>query len=132
MSNAEEFHLTSQTQSDEIALLGVTQCWTTSITAENTFTDAEKTKLATINAVGIAVASATTITAPSTIFHVTGTTAISTITVPYAGFTGQITIIPDEIFTLATGGNIAEAYTAIVSRAIQLIYDGTTWYRVNS
>lgn len=132
MSNTEEFHLTSQTQSDEIALLGATQCWTTTITAENTFTDTEKTKLANIGKVGTAVASATSITAPSTVFHVTGTTAISTITVPYTGFTGNITIIPDAIFTLATGGNIYEAYTAVVGRAIQLCYDGTTWYRVNA
>jgi len=99
---------------------------------DNIFTDAEKSKLALINTVGTTVASATTIVAPSAVFHVTGTTAISTITIPYTGFTGQITIIPDGIFTFATGGNIAEAYTTIVGRAIQLVFDGTTWYRVNS
>ena len=95
-------------------------------------TTTERNKLANINAVGTAVASETIITAPSTIFHVTGTTAISTITIPYTGFTGKINIIPDGLFTLATGGNIYEAYTAAVGRVIELVYDGTSWYRSNS
>lgn len=106
--------------------------WTLATDTDNLYTDTEKTKLATINTVGAAVASATTIVAPSAIFHVTGTTAISTITIPYTGFVGQITIIPDGAFTLATGGNIAEAYTAVVNRAIVLTYDGTSWYRTNN
>lgn len=79
--------------------------------------------------VGSAIASATSITAPSTIFHVTGTTAISTITVPYTGFTGKISIIPDAVFTFTTSGNIAETYTSIINRVIELTYDGTKWYR---
>lgn len=98
--------------------------------SDNDYSTAEKTKLANIGTVGTAAASATSITAPSTVFHVTGTTAISTITVPYTGFTGKITIIPDGVFTFDIAGNIAEAYTATVNRAIDLVYDGTKWYRV--
>lgn len=127
-STFESYGATSQRR-----LLANSTLWTLGVSElDNEFTNSEKQKLATINTVGTAVASATTIVAPSTVFHVTGTTAISTITVPYTGFTGMITIIPDGIFTLATGGNITEAYTAVVGRAIQLIFDGTAWYRVNS
>jgi lysophospholipase L1-like esterase len=104
--------------------------WTSGNRGSNTYTDTEKEKLANINTLGSAVASAATITAPSTIFHVTGTTAISTIIVPYTGFTGKITIIPDGVFTFDTAGNIAETYTSTVNRAIDLVYDGTKWYRV--
>jgi lysophospholipase L1-like esterase len=124
------FTLFSQTGNAEFAQMGVTQSWDTVFDGENTFTDTEKQKLANINTLGSAVASAATITAPSTIFHVTGTTAISTIIVPYTGFTGKITIIPDGVFTFDTAGNIAETYTSTVNRAIDLVYDGTKWYRV--
>jgi trimeric autotransporter adhesin len=79
--------------------------------------------------VGSAVASATTITPTGMIFHVTGTTAIATINLPYATFTGSITIIPDGAFTTTTtGGNIALASTAVLSRAIIFTYDGSKWY----
>ena len=102
------------------------------LNVDNIYTDAEKEKVNAVNAVGTTVASDTTITVPAnkTIFHVTGTTAISTINLPYSGFTGKISIIPDEIFTFDTAGNIAETYTATVNRCIDLVYDGTKWYRV--
>ena len=79
---------------------------------------------------GANVASATTITPTGELFHVTGTTAIATINVPYAGFNGSITIIPDGIFTWTTAGNIALAGTAVVSKALRMTYDATTskWY----
>ncbi len=80
---------------------------------------------------GAAVASASSITTTGTVFHVTGTTAINTITVP-TGFPdgGQITLIPDGIFTLGTSGNVALAVTAVVSKALTLTYDSNTskWY----
>lgn len=80
--------------------------------------------------VGANVASATTITPTGPIFHVTGTTAIATINLPFTGFTGTITLIPDGIFTTTTAGNIALASTAVVSRALTMTYDtGTSkWY----
>ena len=79
---------------------------------------------------GTNVASATTITPTGSIFHVTGTTAIDTINIPYTGFNGSITIIPDGIFTTTTAGNIALASTAVVSKALIMTYDATTakWY----
>lgn len=77
---------------------------------------------------GGAVASATTITPTGQIFHVTGTTAIATINLPFTGFTGSITIIPDGIFTTTTAGNIALASTAAVNKALIMTYDGTKWY----
>ena len=79
---------------------------------------------------GANVASATTITPTGEIFHVTGTTAIATINVPYSAFNGSITIIPDGIFTWTTAGNIALAGTAVVGKALIMTYDATTskWY----
>jgi len=105
---------------------------TINLNVDNIYTDAEKEKVNAINAVGTAVESAATITVPAnkTIFHITGTAAISTINLPYTGFTGKISIIPDEVFTFDTAGNIAETYTATVNRVIDLVYDGTKWYRV--
>ena len=80
--------------------------------------------------VGANVASATTITPTGSIFHVTGTTAVATINLPFTGFTGTIIIIPDGLFTTTTAGNIALASTAVVSKALHMTYDtGTSkWY----
>lgn len=78
--------------------------------------------------VGGAVSSAATITPTGPVFHVTGTAAIATINLPYTGFTGTITLIPDGIFTTGTGGNIALASTAVVSKAMTMTYDGTKWF----
>ncbi len=77
---------------------------------------------------GAAIASAATIAPFAGVHHVTGTAAINTITPPYAGFTGSIRLIPDGLWTLATGGNIALASTAVVSRALTVTFDGTSWY----
>lgn len=77
---------------------------------------------------GGAVASAATITPTGPVFHVTGTTAINTINLPYTGFIGTIRIIPDGLFTTGTSGNIALASTAVVSKVLEMTYDGTKWY----
>lgn len=79
---------------------------------------------------GANVASATTITPSGALFHVTGTTAIATINIPFTGYNGSIKIIPDGIFTWTTAGNIALAGTAVVSKALIMTYDATTskWY----
>ncbi len=80
--------------------------------------------------VGANVASATSITPTAGIFHVTGTTTIQTIVIPYVGFCGSITIIPDGIFDLGISDNIALAAISVVGKALIMTYDvGTTkWY----
>lgn len=78
------------------------------------------------------IASATTIAPTTQIVFISGTAAIDTITPPspisLGG--GQITLIPTDIFTTTTAGNIALASTAVVSRALVMTYDATTtkWY----
>jgi hypothetical protein len=77
---------------------------------------------------GTAVASATTITPTGAVFHVSGTTPVATINLPYAGFVGEITIIPDGLFTTTTAGNIGLASVMVVGKANLMTYDGTKWY----
>lgn len=79
--------------------------------------------------IGTAIASAATISPDHPIHHVTGTAAISTINVP-TGHSGPLHLIPDGIFTLATGGNIAKASTAVVGQTMILTYDQSSalWY----
>jgi hypothetical protein len=78
------------------------------------------------------VASATTIAPTTQILFVSGTTPIVTITAPSPISTGggAITLIPTGIFTTTTGGNIALASTAVVSRPLTMVYDATAakWY----
>jgi hypothetical protein len=78
------------------------------------------------------VASAATIAPTKPIVFVSGTAAIDTITAPtpIASGGGRITLIPTGAFTWTTAGNIALSGTAVVSRALDLIYDVTTtkWY----
>lgn len=82
--------------------------------------------------VGAALASSTTLTPTSPIHHITGTSAITTIVPPYAGFQGRITLIADAAFTLAgsgtAGSDISTALTAVSGQAVDLVYDGATWY----
>jgi hypothetical protein len=79
---------------------------------------------------GANVASGTTITPTGAIFHVTGVTAVVTINIPYTGWNGQITIIPDGIFATTTAGNIALVSTSVVNKALIMTYDSNTakWY----
>lgn len=77
--------------------------------------------------VGSAVASASSVTPTAAVNHVTGTTAIDTITVPAGTSTGLVwTVIPDAIFTWTTSSNIALAGTAVVGKALQFVYDPVT------
>ena len=109
--------------------LGVGACNTT------TFLRGDAT-CATTNAqaVGVALASAATITPTSPMHHITGTTQITTITAPAnltaGGMGGCLVLIPDGAWTTGTAGNIALASTAVVNRALTMCYDsGTTkWY----
>jgi hypothetical protein len=77
------------------------------------------------------IASATTIAPLTPIIFVSGTTAVVTITPPPSLVGGgQLIIIPTGIFTTTTAGNIALASTAVVSRALIMVWDATTtkWY----
>lgn len=84
--------------------------------------------------VGSNIASAATIAPTKSITHITGTTTVSTITVPVV-FTGAnrggcLTLIPDGLWSTNTSGNIAIATTAVVSKALTMCYDHGTakWY----
>jgi hypothetical protein len=74
------------------------------------------------------ISSGTTIAPTGNIHHISGTTAIATITVP-AGCTPtcSITLIPDGLWTTTTAGNISLASTAVVNKALILAWDGTKW-----
>lgn len=64
------------------------------------------------------------------ITRVSGTNAITGLTVPYNGFQGTIILIPTGIFTWTTATNIALAGTAVVGKAIHFTYDpyADKWY----
>lgn len=87
----------------------------------------------------VTVASAVAMPAPKArITTVSGTAAISTIAIPWPGFTGSITYIPTGLFTGVTGGTadgtnfpIAVAFAAGVSRALILTFDGSSWFPNN-
>jgi len=81
-------------------------------------------------------ASAIAMPAPTKLItYVSGVAAITTIGLPWPGFTGFIIFIPTGAFTLATGGTgsataavIGVATQAVVSVAMFLVTDGITWY----
>lgn len=77
---------------------------------------------------GANVTSAATITPTGPIFHVTAGNTISTINLPAIGFTGSIYVIPDNLWSTTTSGNIALATTAVVGKCVIFTYDGTKWY----
>ena len=78
------------------------------------------------------IASAATIAPTTSIVFISGTAAIDTITAPtpISAGGGRITLIPTGAFTWTTAGNFAVAGTAVVSRALDIVYDVTTtkWY----
>lgn len=79
---------------------------------------------------GANLASGATITPTTSIHHVTGTSAVDTIATANlpTGFRGTIILIPNGAFTWTTGGNIALAGTAVVSKALHMTWNGTSWY----
>jgi hypothetical protein len=101
-------------------------------TGSPTFTNVKYSGLIATTAAAPTIASATTIAPTTSIAFVSGTTAVVTITAPAPISTGggSITLIPTGIFTWTTAGNIALAGTAVVSKALTLVYDVTTakWY----
>ena len=82
------------------------------------------------------VASTTAMPAPlAMVSTVSGSTAITTIGIPWPGFTGFIKYIPTGAFTGATGGvatasalPIGLAFTAVVGRVLELTCDGKKFY----
>ncbi len=78
------------------------------------------------------IASAASISPVALVTFVSGVAAIAIIVPPQniATTGGKLILIPTGIFTLATTGNIALASTAVVSKAMMLVYDATTakWY----
>lgn len=71
------------------------------------------------------VASAATITAKTDIVKVTGTTGVNTINPNFGGgqFSGLCVLIPvDGSVVLGTSGNILIGITAVVNRAVFLVY----------
>lgn len=80
------------------------------------------------------IASASTIAPTDSVVRVTGTTTVSTITVPtncaVASTACQITIIPTGAFATNTAGNIGLASTAVVGKALIMTYAHTQakWY----
>lgn len=82
------------------------------------------------NSLGIVIASAETISPVAQIFHVSGTSNISTITPPTDFNNGVLYIIPDDVFTTDILGNIALASTSVVNQVLIMVYDATQekWY----
>ena len=83
--------------------------------------------------VGAQLVAAATIAPTNLVHHITGATAVSTITVPPSlpATGGCFTLIPDAAgSTTSTGGNIALATTTAASKQLILCYDpGTSkWY----
>lgn len=79
---------------------------------------------------GPTIASAATIVVTHQMHHVTGTAAIVTITPPFPGFQGWITLIADGIWTWTAAGNIfvLGTVTAGNGRAMRFFFDGNKWY----
>jgi hypothetical protein len=74
-----------------------------------------------------AVASVAGATLPSgPLFHMTGTNAITSFTMPVGFAAGSFTVIPDGAFTATATNNIAKASTAVVGRPLIYTWDPAT------
>lgn len=81
-------------------------------------------------------ASAIAMTAPQAYLStISGTAAMTTIELPWLGFTGTIAYRPTAAFTGATGGTLTSsngpiglAFTAVVGRVLFMTFDGALWY----
>ena len=72
--------------------------------------------------VGADIASAATIAPTYGIHRVTGTAAIVNITVPYVGFSGNVTLIPTAIWTWTAAGNIIVAGTVTAGNGVPVVF----------
>jgi len=81
------------------------------------------------------VASATTVTlAAGNLFHVTGTTTITTLNTCDAANNGRLlTLVFDGVVTFTDGNNLVLAgdFVTTASDVIQLICDGSNWYETS-
>lgn len=80
---------------------------------------------------GAAVASAAALPVPTgRVFHVTGTTNITSITSTNLQAGVVITLIFDGILTVTDGGNLKLAgnFVTAADSTLSLVYDGTNWY----
>jgi hypothetical protein len=66
---------------------------------------------------------------------ISGTNQLTSIDLPWLGFTGTIAFRPTGAFTGATGGTstsstgaIGLAFTAVVGKILLMTYDGALWY----
>lgn len=66
---------------------------------------------------------------------VSGTAELTSIALPWPGFTGFIILLPTAGFTGATGFTstataraIGRAFTAVAGQPIIMVYDGNLWY----
>ena len=104
----------------------------TNCTGSPTFTNVKYSDLLATTAAAPTIASATTIAPTKPITFISGTTAVVTITAPspISAGGGSIILIPTGAFTWTAAGNIAISGTAVVSKALTLVYDVTTtkWY----
>lgn len=82
---------------------------------------------------GTAVASAAALPLPTgSVFHVTGTTNVTSITSTNFAAGCQITLIFDDVLTFTDGNNLKLAGNFVTSAddTITLVYDGTNWYEM--
>jgi hypothetical protein len=83
---------------------------------------------------GANVASATALPVPvASLYHVTGTTTITSITSTNIGTGTCITLIFDGVLTLTDGSNLKLAgdFVTTADDTIGLCYDGTNWYETH-
>ena len=77
---------------------------------------------------GTVASPAGVLTPTGNILTVSGTSAITGITVPNGWVPGMVlTLIPSGIFTTTTATNIGLASTAVVSKALLMTWDGSKW-----
>jgi hypothetical protein len=81
---------------------------------------------------GAAVASAATITPTGNLFHVTGTTTITSVSGTGVQAGTEITIIFDGVLTFTDGSNLnlAGNFVTTAGDVIKLVWDGSAWYEV--
>ena len=83
---------------------------------------------------GAAVASATALPVPTgRVFHVTGTTTVTSITSTNFGSGACVTLIFDDILTFTDGSNLKLAgdFVTTADDTISLCYDGTSWHETS-
>lgn len=82
---------------------------------------------------GAAVASAGTISITGNVFHVTGTTNITSISGTNVNAGTEVILIFDASVTVTNGSNLKLAgdFSATANDTMKLVYDGTNWYEVS-